>query len=203
MGFEGYFSRYPIFPAPQPLESDQNYVVNLINTFKHILKNVQRISSNQNAPKLHYAYHDAIKARKQNKQSKHVFCHSRYLKQSHSCNQSNSSLHNLSLYNQISRSLKTHVLVCTWNKPTLNIFDFPIHKRHQAKKMNNTPLQKIPNVSNQPHQSTYPKYITIATQTDTPTNLGRGNIPIDPNRVASKTPSISPNRLPLPPNYLT
>ena len=34
MGFADYFSRYPISPAPQPLESDKNYVVNLINTFK-------------------------------------------------------------------------------------------------------------------------------------------------------------------------
>ena len=117
------------------------------------------------------------------KKSKHVFCHSRYLKQSHSCNQSNSSLHNLSLYNQNSRSLKTHVLVCTQNNPNLNTFDLPIHKRHRAKKMNNTPLQEISNVSNQPHQSTYPKSITITTQTDNPTNLGRGSNPLDPNRV--------------------
>ena len=106
LGLADYFSRYPIYPAPQPLESDKNYVVNLINTFKHILKNAQRISSNQNAPKLHHAYHDATKARKQNKQSKHASCHSRYLKQSLSCNHSNSSLHNLSQYNQNSRSLK-------------------------------------------------------------------------------------------------
>ena len=99
MGFADYFSRYPIFPAPQPLESDKNYVINLLNTFKHILKNAQRISSNQNAPKLHHAYPDATKARKGNKQSKHASCHSRYLKQSISCSQSNSSLYNLSLYN--------------------------------------------------------------------------------------------------------
>ena len=67
MGFADYFSRYPISPAPQPLESDKNYVVNLINTFKHILNNAQRISSNQNAPKLHHADHDATNARNQNK----------------------------------------------------------------------------------------------------------------------------------------
>ena len=74
MGFAGYFSRYPISLAPQPLESDKNYVVNLINTFEHIQKYAQRISSNHNAPKLQNAYHDAMKARKQNKQSKHSFC---------------------------------------------------------------------------------------------------------------------------------
>ena len=50
MGFPDYFSRYPISPAPQPLKSDNNYVVNLISTLKHILKNAQRYSSNQNAP---------------------------------------------------------------------------------------------------------------------------------------------------------
>ena len=130
MGFADYFSGNSISPVPQPLESDNNYVVNLINTFKHILKNSQRISSNQNAPKLHDANYDATKARKQNKQSKRAFCHSRCLKQSHSCNQSNFSLRNLSLYNPNSRSLKTHVLVCTRNNPNLNTFDIPIYKRH-------------------------------------------------------------------------
>ena len=29
MGFVDYFSRYPISPAPQPCESDKNYVHNI------------------------------------------------------------------------------------------------------------------------------------------------------------------------------
>ena len=66
--------------------------------------------------------------------------------------------------------------------------------------MKNTPLQEIPNISNQPHQTTYPKSITIATQTDIPTNLGRGTTPLDPNRVEkpfdiaqSDTPTLLAN----------
>ena len=61
MGFADYFSRYPISPAPQPLESDKNYVVNLINTFKYTLKNAQRISTNQNAQTIKHRKHDVIK----------------------------------------------------------------------------------------------------------------------------------------------
>ena len=61
MGFADYFSRYRISPAPQPLESDNNYVVNLINTFKNVLKNAQNISTNQNAPKLYHAKDDVTK----------------------------------------------------------------------------------------------------------------------------------------------
>ena len=96
MGFADYFSRYPISPAPQPLESDKNYVVNLINTFKHILNNAQRISANQNAPNIKHANYDVINTSKLNKQSKDAFCQFRCSNQSHPCNYSNTSLHNFS-----------------------------------------------------------------------------------------------------------
>ena len=72
MGFADYFSRYPISPAPQPLESDKNYVVNLINTFKYTLKNALRISTNQNAQTIKHRKHDVIKTSKQSKQSRHA-----------------------------------------------------------------------------------------------------------------------------------
>ena len=51
MGFADYFSRYPVLPALKPRESDKNYVVNLIDSFKHILNNAQRISTDKNATK--------------------------------------------------------------------------------------------------------------------------------------------------------
>ena len=183
MGIADYFSRYPISPAPQPLESDNNYVVNLRNTFKHILKKAKRISSNQNAKNLQHARYDVIKAREQNIQSKHAFCHSRCLKQSHSCNHPNSSLNNLSLYQSNSRFLNTQVPVCTRNNPNSITFKKTIHKRPRAKKMNNIPLQESPNVSIHPNQTIYPKSITIATQIEKLTNKGKGTTPLDPNWV--------------------
>ena len=38
MGFANYFSRYPISLAPKTRKSDKNYVVNLIDSFKHLQK---------------------------------------------------------------------------------------------------------------------------------------------------------------------
>ena len=47
----------------------------------------------------------------------------------------------------------------------------------------NTPLQENPNVSNQPPQLNCSKSNNIATQTDNPSNLGKGTTPLDHNRV--------------------
>ena len=183
MGFADYFSRYPICLAPQPLESDKNYVLNLINTFKPILNNAQRISANQNAPNTKHAYNDVINTSKLNK---HGFCQFRCPNQSHSCNYSNSSLHNFSL--QISKSTsssnslstKSKVLVCTRKNPNSNTFDKLIHKRPRTRKMINTPLQENTTVSNQPPQLNLPKSITTAIQTDHRCNIGKGLTPLIP-----------------------
>ena len=64
MGFADYFSMYPISPAPQYRKSDKNYVANLIDSFKHLLKNAHRISTKRKAEKRR-ANNDVIKQRKQ------------------------------------------------------------------------------------------------------------------------------------------
>ena len=51
--------------------------------------------------------------------------------------------------------------------------------------MNTIPLQENSNVSNHPNQTNNPKSITIATQTDSPTNIGKGTAPLHPNRVGN------------------
>ena len=215
MGFADYFSRYPISPAPQPLESDKNYVVNLINTFKHTLKNAQRISTNQNAPITKHTKYDVTNTSEQNKQNRHAFCQIRCSHQSHSCNLSNSSLHKVSLpssklishsnscptnshsiphSNYISTNSK--VLVCTRNNPYSNTSDNPIHKRPRAKKM--SPLQENNIVSNQPQQLDPPKSITTSTQTDNQCNLGKRLTPLDPSRVKNPLENThSENNIPL------
>ena len=117
---------------------------------------------------------DVRNARELSKQSKHAFCHFRCLNQSHSCIYSNSSLHNSSILNSNSISnsqSQSKVLVCTRNNPNVNTFDNTIHKRSRTKNMSTqTPLQENPNVSNQPPQRVCSKSITIATQTDKPSN---------------------------------
>ena len=199
MGFADYFSRFPISPAPQPLESDKNYVVNLINTFKYTLKNALRISINQNAQTIKHAKHDVRKISKQSKQSRHAFCQNCCSNQSHSCNHYNSSLLNISLHSSKtiphSNSCNSHfhqtstsnhptnsnVFVCTRNKPYSSTFDKQFHKRPRVKKMN--PLQENTTVSNRPQQLDPPRSVTIATQPDIDNNLRKGITPLDPTRV--------------------
>ena len=198
MRFADYFSRYPISPAPQPLESDKNYVVNLINTFKYTLKNAQRNSTNQNAQTIKHRNHDVIKTSKQSKQNIHAFCQKCRSNQSHSCNHFKSSLHNNSLnssktipysnyfnshFHQNSipnHNTNSNVFVSTRNKPYSNTFNKPIYKRPQIKKMN--PLQENTTANNQPQQLNPPRSVTIATQTDTDNNLGKRLTPLDPTR---------------------
>ena len=214
MGFADYFSRYPISPAPQPLESDKNYVVKLINTFKNTLKNAQRISTNQNAQTIKHKKHDIRKTSKQSKQSRHAFCQICGSNQLHSCNHSNSSLLNISLHSSKtiphSNSYNSHfhqsstsnhptnsnVIVCTRNKPYSNTFDKPIHKRPRVKKMN--PIQENTTVSNQPQHLDPPRSVTTATQIDIDNNLGKGITPLDPTRVKNPFENTqSENNIPL------
>ena len=49
MGFANYFSRHPQSKAITPSKEDENFVINLIGTFKLLPKKADKNSSNRNA----------------------------------------------------------------------------------------------------------------------------------------------------------
>ena len=67
--------------GPPISENDKNYVLNIINSFTHILGSAQIISTNKKAIK--YSQHnDVLNERRQNSISKHSFSINRYQNQS-------------------------------------------------------------------------------------------------------------------------
>ena len=72
MGSAYWFSRCPKYPAPPPTESDTDYVINLINTFKHILQRAERVSANTKAINT-LKRKGIIRSREQNNTSTHNF----------------------------------------------------------------------------------------------------------------------------------
>ena len=120
MKFTDNFSRYPTSPVPKPLESNNNYVIILIISLRHILSNAQRILSNRNATKA-WANNNAIKHREQGKTNTHAF--------SLNCLRNQST----SYRSHFLPKLHTNVLVCTRINPNSNKFDEVIKKRFHSK----------------------------------------------------------------------
>ena len=175
MGFADYFSRHPISAAITISKDDENFVINLIDYFKFMLKRAERISSNRitaNTP----AQYDIIKTSERKRKKQNAFSQFRCTKQSRSIN-------------------PLFVNVCTRNNPNINTFEQNIIKRFRGpnKKTLSSPNQ-TENPPDNPQTSKFtlnPKAITIGTQTDYISNIGQGLNPLNPKIVKNPFEQIT------------
>ena len=80
MGFAHYFSRHPTSAAIPISKEDENFVINLINSFKFMLKKADGISTNRiTASKP--AQNDVIQTSERKETKQHAFSNSRNTKQ--------------------------------------------------------------------------------------------------------------------------
>ena len=109
MGFEDYFSRHPTSAALPVSKDDKNFVINLIDSFKFMLKRADKNSSSRIAA-ITPAQNDAIQTSEQKQTKQIAFSQFRSTKQSFSIN-------------------PLFVNVCKKNKPKINTFEQQITKR--------------------------------------------------------------------------
>ena len=112
MGFADYVSRHPTSAAIPISKEDENFVINLIDSFKFMLNKADRISSNRNAENIP-EQNDVIQTSERKQTKQHAFSHSLNTNQSYS--QSSTIVNN-----------------CTRNKPHKNTFDQKIIKRFRG-----------------------------------------------------------------------
>ena len=105
MGFADYFSRHPTSEAIPISKDDENFVINLIDSFKFLLKKADKFSSNRRAEnELKQNY--VIIATEQKQTKRHAFSHSLHTNQLHSLiqNSQNSNIVNVSKRNSPNRN---------------------------------------------------------------------------------------------------
>ena len=112
MGFADYFSRHPTSAAIPISKNDENFVINLIASFKFMLKRADKISSNSIAANIP-AHDDVIKKSERKRTKQNAFPQFRSTKQSRSIN-------------------PLFVNVCTRNNPNMNTFEQNIIKRFRG-----------------------------------------------------------------------
>ena len=109
MGFADYFSRHPTSAALPVSKNDKNFVINLINLLKVMLKRAEKISSSRISANIP-AQNDAIQTSERRQTKQTAFSQFRSTKQSFSIN-------------------PRFVNVCTRNKLNINTFEQQITKR--------------------------------------------------------------------------
>ena len=112
MGIADYFSRHPTSAAKPISKDDKNFVINLIDSFKFMLKRADKISCHWIAANI-LAHDDVIKTSEQKRAKQNVFSQFRSTKQSRSVN---------SLF----------VNVCTRSNPNINRIEQNIIKRFRG-----------------------------------------------------------------------
>ena len=137
MGFADYFSRHPTSAAIPISKDDENFNINLIDTFKFMLERADKLSSNRIAANIP-AHNDVIKTSERKRAKQNAFIQFRSTKQSHSIN---------SLF----------VNVCTRNNPNINTFEQNIIKSFRGpNKRTMSSLNQTENPSRQsPNFQTY------------------------------------------------
>ena len=109
MGFADYFSRHPTSAAIPISKEDENFVINLIDSFKFMLKKADKISSNRNAENIP-EQNDVIQTSERKEIKQNAFSRSLNAKQPH--------------------PQKSNIVnVCIRNKPHKNTFGQKIMKR--------------------------------------------------------------------------
>ena len=112
MGFVDYFSRHPTSVAIPIPKDDENFVINLIDSFKFMLKRADKISSNWIAANIP-DHDDVIKTSERKRAKQNAFSQFRSTKES--------------------RSIKSFfVNVCTRNNPNINTFEQNIIKKFRG-----------------------------------------------------------------------
>ena len=182
MGFADYFRRHPTSAAIPISKDDKNFVINLIDSFKFMLKRADKSSFNRIAANI--PAQNGAKQTSERKQTKqNAFSHFRSTKQSFSI-------------------IPLFVNVCTRNKPNINTFE-QITKRFRGpnkKNMSSIDHTNTPSDNPQtPNSITPPKAITIGTQTDRISNIGLGLKPLNPHIVKNPFEDIT---LEYSPDYL-
>ena len=112
MGFGDYFSRHPTSAAIPISKDDENFVINLIDSFKFMLKRADKFPSNWIAANIP-AHDDVIKISERKRAKQNAFSQFRSTKQLRSI---------ISLF----------VNVCTRNNPNINTFEQNIIKRFRG-----------------------------------------------------------------------
>ena len=188
MGFADYFSRHPTSAAIPISKEDKDFVINLIDSFKFMLKRADKISSNRTAL-IKQADNDVIIASEQKRAKQSAFSQIHSKEQSHYID--SKFVHsNSTIYNTVN--------VCTRNKPSINTYEQKITKRFRRPNKGNMETPKLSEenphpTNNTQHQEniTNKKAITIGTQTDYISNQGQGLKPLDPNIVENPFNSIT------------
>ena len=162
MRFADYFSRHPTTKVIPPSKEDVSFVINLIDSFKFLLKKADKSSSNRMRENISEQNH--VTNTKEPKQTKqHASGHSLPTNQ----------LHSLIEITQKSDKYKSIVNLCTRNYPNKNTIEQTITKRTQQKNMLSTNNSET-SPDNTPHS------ITIGTQTENSSNIGQGLKPLNP-----------------------
>ena len=173
MGLADYFSRHPTSEATPISKDDENFVINLIDSFKFMLTKADKISSNWNAANIP-AHDDVIKTSERKRTKQNAFSQFLSTKQSRSIN-------------------PFFVNVCTRNNPNINTFEQNIIKRFR-RPIKRTMSSLNQTTSDNPQTSkptSNPKAITIGTQTDCVSNIGQGLKPLNPNIVKNPIEQIT------------
>ena len=178
MGFADYFSRHPTSAAIPISKDDENFVINLIDSFKFMLTKADKIWSNWNAANIP-AHDDVIKTSERKRTKQNAFSQFRNTKQSRSIN-------------------PLFVNVCTRNNPNINTIEQNIIKRFRGPNKRTMSLLNQ-TTSDNPQTSkptSNPKAITIGTQTDCVSNIGLGLKPFNPNIVKNPFDQVTLENFP-------
>ena len=163
MGVADYFSRHPTSKAIPTSKDDETFVINLIDSFKFLLKKADKISSNRNAES-GLEQNDVMNAKDRKQTKQHAFSH---------------LLHTIPV--AISHSdFSNIVIVCTTNRPNRNTNEQTIRKRSRGPNKNKMSSKhnsgSSPDITqkNKNNTGTPPVGISIGTQTKNSSNIGRG-----------------------------
>ena len=164
MGFADYLSRHPSSDPPTPSDRDKNFLINTIEEIKHALlrNNLAPIGAINTTSHLS-RNNDVINAKHSRTNKNSALCHfPRYI-------QLPSSLHKLNTQFKQFNSNKNLVAITTRANPTNDTFKVTIKRRPRA------PNKNLIHMENPSGKSA----ISVATQTDTTSNKGRGLDPLD------------------------
>ena len=167
MGFADYLSRNPSSDPPPPSDRDKNFVINTIEEIKHALlrNNLAPIGAINTTSHLS-RNNDVINAKHSRANKNSALCHlPRYI-------QLPSSLHKLNTQIKHSNSNKNLVAITTRANPTKDTFKVTIKRRPRAPNKNSIHMDNPSGKS----------AISVATQTDTTSNKGRGLDPLDSSK---------------------
>ena len=118
IGFADYFSKHPTSEAIPISRDDENFVTNLIDSFKFLLKNADIIYSNRKVEN-NLEQNDVINAKELKQPKQHAFSHSLYTNQLHSLSEisQNSNIVNAYTRKNSNRNTIEHTIIKMFHSP--------------------------------------------------------------------------------------